>query len=586
MSVTIGLVAVLLAGFVYNPEYGVAQPEPTAQDRELAAEVEYLLAHPIDLNRAAPDELLAIPWLEPSLAYRIVEARDAAGGFRSLAELLRVPGVTPDVLSSLAPVLILGRRAEPWHADATVRAGTDTVASRRELWRTGARALVERGAWQAAAGLEKDAGEMDFTDAVALGLRYRSPAVTIVAGDHVVDCGEGLVLASGRRGGSRVRSGFTGTDLRLVLASPETRHLRGVAAAAGTGLWRVTGSFSDQRCDAALRPDGTVERLLGSGLHDDSAARVARGQLGEAARTVAMNCGNTRFGVTAAAQWLSFDRAFAPRESVESFSGRNLGVGTVAASGTVGSHSFGVEVARAGTGGSAAAVSLSGEWPALTLGARAAVRQRAFFAPHGRWTAMTGRSDRVDAAGRIRYDVGGFDVSVSANTYREYADDSLPARVELVLGHRSAPVAIDMMLARSFRGEQGRNRSARLRSEVAIGSEYALGLVLANEHRELADGDGLMGALLARAGAGRLRFEAAAAGFRVMGTGITMTLDEPSAARVGSSFSASHSCWRTSAAVGLRPFPGCRVGLRAGISWQEPPVPDVSGQVELGAGDD
>ena len=342
----------LLAGFVYSPEYGMTQSEPTAEDRELAADVEYLLANPIDLNRATPDELLAIPWLEPDLAYRIVEARGAGDGFHDFAELLRIPGMTPDMLASLKSVLALRLRAAPWHADVVARVGSDTVVSRREPWRTGARAQVERGAWQATAALEKDAGEMDFADAVALGLRYRSPAVTIIAGDHLIECGEGLVLVSGRRGGSRVQSGFTGTDLRLVTSSPEARHLRGGAAAAGTGLWRVTGSFSDRRIDAALRPDGTVERLLGSGLHDDSAARAARGQLGEAARTVALNCGSMRFGVTAAAQWRSFDRSFAPRDSVESFSGRNLGVGTVAASGTIGGHSFGVEVARAGTGSS------------------------------------------------------------------------------------------------------------------------------------------------------------------------------------------------------------------------------------------
>lgn len=586
MSLTIGLVTLLLAGFIYNPEYGATQPEPTAEDRELAAEIERLLAHPIDLNRATADDLLAIPWLEPSLAYRIVAARDAVGGLGNLDELLSVPGVTPGVRSSLARVLTLRCPSEPWHTEVTARAGADTVVVRGVPWRTGVRALVENGAWQAAAGLEKDAGESDFADAVALGLRYRSPGATVIAGDHVVDCGEGLVLASGRRGGNRVRSGFAGTDLRLVTSSPETRHMRGAAVGAGAGPWRIAGSFSHRRIDAVLRPDGTVDRLLGSGLHDDSAARAARGQLGEEARTVAVGCGSPRLGVTAAAQWLRFDRAFAPRESVESFSGRNLSVGAVAASGTVGSHSLGVEVARAGTGGSAVAVSLSGEWPALTLGARAAVRQRAYFAPHGRWAAMTSRSDRVDAAGRIRYDLGGFDVSVSANTYREYSDDSLPARVVLAVGHRSEPVMIDVMLARSFRGEQGRYRSSRLRSEVVIGNDLGLGLVLANEHREYGDGDGLMGALLARAGSDRMCFEAAVAGFRVDGTGVTMTLEEPSAGRVGASFSTSQSCWRTSAAVGVRPFRGCRVGVRAGCSWARSVVPDVSGQIEIGAGDD
>jgi competence protein ComEA len=59
---------------------------------------------PLDLNRPQAGELLQLPGVGPVLANRIVESRDARGGFRSADDLRTVSGVGPARLE----------RARPW----------------------------------------------------------------------------------------------------------------------------------------------------------------------------------------------------------------------------------------------------------------------------------------------------------------------------------------------------------------------------------------------------------------------------------------------------------------------------------------
>lgn len=55
----------------------------------------------IDLNRAGPDELATVPGIGPVLASRIVKWREERGGFRSLEELLKVPGIGARLLNQI-----------------------------------------------------------------------------------------------------------------------------------------------------------------------------------------------------------------------------------------------------------------------------------------------------------------------------------------------------------------------------------------------------------------------------------------------------------------------------------------------------
>ena len=55
----------------------------------------------IDLNRASPEELEALPGIGPALAQRIVGFRETFGPFRQVDDLLEVRGIGPKLLERL-----------------------------------------------------------------------------------------------------------------------------------------------------------------------------------------------------------------------------------------------------------------------------------------------------------------------------------------------------------------------------------------------------------------------------------------------------------------------------------------------------
>ena len=59
----------------------------------------------VDLNRASPAELDALPGIGPVLAARIVAYRDANGGFRAVRDLRRVQGIGEKLYRSLAELV-------------------------------------------------------------------------------------------------------------------------------------------------------------------------------------------------------------------------------------------------------------------------------------------------------------------------------------------------------------------------------------------------------------------------------------------------------------------------------------------------
>lgn len=64
----------------------------------------------IDVDVATEEELERLPRIGPALASRIVANRDSLGAFGSLAELKRVRGVGPAMLTVLDPLVAFSRR--------------------------------------------------------------------------------------------------------------------------------------------------------------------------------------------------------------------------------------------------------------------------------------------------------------------------------------------------------------------------------------------------------------------------------------------------------------------------------------------
>lgn len=67
----------------------------------------------IDLNTASAPDLEALPGIGAVLAARIVADREARGRFRSVEDLVRVPGVGERVAAQLRPLVSCGRPPAP-----------------------------------------------------------------------------------------------------------------------------------------------------------------------------------------------------------------------------------------------------------------------------------------------------------------------------------------------------------------------------------------------------------------------------------------------------------------------------------------
>lgn len=63
----------------------------------------------LDPNRAPEVELARLPGIGPALARRIVETREASGGYRVASDLLAVPGIGPATLARIQGSLDLSQ---------------------------------------------------------------------------------------------------------------------------------------------------------------------------------------------------------------------------------------------------------------------------------------------------------------------------------------------------------------------------------------------------------------------------------------------------------------------------------------------
>ncbi|MCS7216409.1 MAG: helix-hairpin-helix domain-containing protein [Candidatus Bipolaricaulota bacterium] len=89
------------------------RPRPPAAEQPLEVPavvlpVGFVEAGPLDLNRATAAELERLPGIGPVLARRIVEWRETYGPFRSVQDLLKVPGIGPKTLEGLLDKVTVG----------------------------------------------------------------------------------------------------------------------------------------------------------------------------------------------------------------------------------------------------------------------------------------------------------------------------------------------------------------------------------------------------------------------------------------------------------------------------------------------
>lgn len=85
------------------PAAGGSPPAPAPPPASPASPASSASPPVVDLNHATVDELDRLPGIGPVLARRIVEHRDRHGAFRTVDELLGVPGIGERSLARLEP---------------------------------------------------------------------------------------------------------------------------------------------------------------------------------------------------------------------------------------------------------------------------------------------------------------------------------------------------------------------------------------------------------------------------------------------------------------------------------------------------
>jgi len=90
---------------IYVPRRG--ESPPPAPSSPGAGGTTTAQAGPVDLNSATPEQLDALPGVGPATADAIVQYRTRHGQFRSIDDLLSVPGIGPAKLATLKPLVRL-----------------------------------------------------------------------------------------------------------------------------------------------------------------------------------------------------------------------------------------------------------------------------------------------------------------------------------------------------------------------------------------------------------------------------------------------------------------------------------------------
>ncbi len=229
----------------------------------------------IDLNKATPTDLLALPGLTPDLAWRIVAFRPYAHP----DDLKRVPGLSPEDIERLSPYLST-RRPPNWQGKITGRISrpTDMLNHPRHMRFYERIELALSNRVSMLFLMERDPEEPTWNDFVTGHLTLKLPHAHLVLGDMRPHFGQGLILSRHTR---PVMDLSSSNPMRLTgnRTSIEYGALRGGLISTAWGPLTLTALHGRAQWDADL--SGKIPQLRLSGLHNTPTSQARKGSLHE-----------------------------------------------------------------------------------------------------------------------------------------------------------------------------------------------------------------------------------------------------------------------------------------------------------------
>ena len=278
-------------GYDFPPDFPIEPPVELTEELQddtggagFMERLRWIQDHPYDLNRVTPAELLTLPDVTEGGVDAISGFRKENHRFRSVDQLLTIPGGGVRLYRALRPFVMVSGAAGEVKEGLTIRsravesfpgnpssAGSPVYSYTRVSlgWSPG----IEAGGV-----FEKDAGELTRNAFLSGYVRARGlwGMVDVIAGDYSLESGQGLVLWGGttisKSASSATMPRKSARGIVPHRSSEELYYLRGVAASidfpGAAGRWQGLAFLSHRSIAASMNEAGEITSILASGTYD------------------------------------------------------------------------------------------------------------------------------------------------------------------------------------------------------------------------------------------------------------------------------------------------------------------------------
>ncbi len=279
---------------IYEEIEDLIGEEETSEEPEVLEVLEKYKDNPLDLNSATRTQLEEFPWISPLLALKIIRYREKQGGFKSVKELRKVKGMTPEIYSKIRPFVtvekvkvkpVKKKFLEQLSGKIRIRI-MDTypypneylIEKPKNRWIHNPLSIKTRldlkygKHYKGGISTERDIGEISLTDSLKYYLMAEElwKIKKVILGNYRLYFGQGLVFYAGdmKKGGEVIKIKQKSKGIKEDLTSDENMYYYGGALQFGISFFDIYGFFSSRWHEATLEDQGT--RYKGSDYEDDT----------------------------------------------------------------------------------------------------------------------------------------------------------------------------------------------------------------------------------------------------------------------------------------------------------------------------
>jgi len=461
---------VFISGFI---SFFLAQEAPDIIEEDISVPkttliqetLEELIKNPLDLNSASYDDLLKIPYLTPILAYQILEARKNKGNFKSVSELIKIPGIDNELIEKIKSLITVKQLSYKTKTSTQFRFkfNLDTLSSigKTKQWEINSRANFlfsnKNTNLRVILLTDKDANEKRLTDFSSASASIATKNNKLILGNYVLNFGS-QVLFSGPYSFINSTKNFSLDPLKSI------NKLSGLyehSSLFGIGFFQVISNFdmysflSSSFLDADIK-NGAVKKVYYYTKYTDSTSQARRNQLREdliglrATYSPSFTTDQALLiGVTAYHN--NYDKPFAPTDSTNSFYGSSLNLISADFQTKYNNYFLQSEFGYSMTNGFGGASRIIGDWHFLKVNLNIYAQQKDFFSPHSKWRGLNNRKDKITGSFNIFYNLSGFKMYFLTSTQQDFTTDSLPARIQYRLERKQGPINLELTLKGNYK---------------------------------------------------------------------------------------------------------------------------------------